>query len=244
MLLVKEPPGAAAHYSERLVLLPGIGTQYSPPAIPEDTDRARFSLPQDKTLLLCPQSLFKVHPENDDLLAAVLAAAPNTTLVLFEGRHPALTDRFMRRLERAFVARGIAIRERAIVLPSLSHPDYLRVNRVCDVMVDTLHWSGGNTSLDALACGLPVVTLPGTLMRGRQTAGMLAVIGATELIGPRRRLKNSTRLVGLLARRVSSKRPASSSVCKDFSECFRLLLVGQCIVGIAKDGMQPAAEDS
>ncbi|HET7032072.1 MAG TPA: tetratricopeptide repeat protein, partial [Casimicrobiaceae bacterium] len=171
-----EPPGAAAHYSERLVLLPGIGTQYSPPAIPEDTDRARFSLPQRGVLLLCPQSLFKIHPDNDELMAAVVAAAPTATLVLFEGRHPALTDRFMRRLERAFAARGLAIRERAIVLPSLSHPDYLRVNRVCDAMLDTLHWSGGNTSLDALACGLPVVTLPGPLMRGRQTAGMLEVL--------------------------------------------------------------------
>ncbi len=177
-----EPPGAAAHYSEQLVLLPGIGTQYSPPTIPEDTDRARFALPEGRVLLLCPQSLFKIHPDNDDLLAAVIAAGPEATLVLFEGRHPALTDRFMRRLERAFAARGLAIRERAIVLPSLSHPDYLRVNRVCDAMLDTLHWSGGNTSLDALACGLPVVTLPGALMRGRQTAGMLQVVGATDLI--------------------------------------------------------------
>jgi len=132
--------------------------------------------------LLYPQSLFKVHPENDELIAAVLAGAPAATLVLFEGRHPALTDRFMRRLERAFVARGLAIRERALVLPSLSHPDYLRVNRVCDAMLDTLHWSGGNTSLDALACGLPIVTLPGALMRGRQTAGMLDVMGAHDLI--------------------------------------------------------------
>jgi predicted O-linked N-acetylglucosamine transferase (SPINDLY family) len=181
-----EPPEAAAQYSERLVLLPGIGTQYSPPAIPEDTDRARFALPADRVLLLCPQSLFKIHPDNDDLLAAVVAGAPGATLVLFEGRHPALTDRFMRRLERAFAARGVAIRERAIVLPSLSHPDYLRVNRVCDAMLDTLHWSGGNTSLDALACGLPVVTLPGALMRGRQTAGMLDVLGATELIAANR----------------------------------------------------------
>ncbi len=168
-----EPPDAASHYSETLVLLPGIGTQYAPPKIPTDADRARFSLPQDNVLLLCPQSLFKVHPDNDDLLAEVIAATRDTTLVLFAGRHPALTDRFMRRLERAFAARGIAIRERAIVLPSLAHKDYLRVNRVCDAMLDTLYWSGGNTSLDALACGLPIVTLPGALMRGRQTAGML-----------------------------------------------------------------------
>jgi CRISPR-associated protein Csy1 len=180
-----EPPDAARHYSERLVLLPGIGTQYSPPAVPDDTDRARFALPE-RVLLLCPQSLFKIHPDNDDLLAAVVAAALEATLVLFEGRHPVLTDRFMRRLERAFAARGLAIRERAIVLPSLSHPDYLRVNRACDAMLDTLHWSGGNTSLDALACGLPVVTLPGALMRGRQTAGMLQVLGAQDLIAANR----------------------------------------------------------
>ncbi len=181
-----EPPDAALHYSERLVLLPGIGTQYSPPAIPEDTDRARFSLPEHRVLLLCPQSLFKIHPDNDDLLATVLAATPNSTLVLFEGRHPALTDKFMRRLERAFKPYGLAIRERAVVLPGLSHPDYLRVNLNCDAMLDTLHWSGGNTSLDAFACGLPVVTLAGALMRGRQTAGMLGVLGATDLIAANR----------------------------------------------------------
>ena len=35
-------------------------------------------------------------------------------------------------------------------------------------MLDTLRWSGGNTSLDAIACGLPVVTLPGaSCARGR-----------------------------------------------------------------------------
>jgi len=45
-----------------------------------------------------------------------------------------------------------------------------------------LHWSGGNTSLDALACGLPIVTLPGRFMRGRQSAGMLALMDIRELI--------------------------------------------------------------
>jgi predicted O-linked N-acetylglucosamine transferase (SPINDLY family) len=49
-------------------------------------------------------------------------------------------------------------------------------------MLDTLHWSGGNTSLDALAMGLPIVTLPGEFMRGRQTMGMLKLLGVEELI--------------------------------------------------------------
>jgi predicted O-linked N-acetylglucosamine transferase (SPINDLY family) len=68
------------------------------------------------------------------------------------------------------------------VLPQVGRDDYLRINLVCDAMLDTMHWSGGNTSLDALACGLPMVSLPGAFMRGRQSAGMLNLLGAPELI--------------------------------------------------------------
>jgi protein O-GlcNAc transferase len=51
-------------------------------------------------------------------------------------------------------------------------------------MLDTVHWSGGNTSLDALASGLPVVTRPGALMRSRQSRAMLEIVGAPELVAP------------------------------------------------------------
>ena len=77
---------------------------------------------------------------------------------------------------------ALSLPGRLIVLPAVPHDDYLRVNRACDAMLDTLHWSGGNTTLDALACGLPVVTLPGAFMRGRQSAAMLRQVGAEGLI--------------------------------------------------------------
>jgi CRISPR-associated protein Csy1 len=126
--------------------------------------------------------MFKIHPDNDDLVARVLAQSPTAMLVLFGERHPAITDRFMRRLAAAFERRGLSVRERTRVLPRVGHDDYLRVNLACDLMLDTLHWSGGNTSLDAIACGLPVVTLPGRFMRGRQSAGMLRLVDLPELI--------------------------------------------------------------
>ena len=68
------------------------------------------------------------------------------------------------------------------VAPNLPHASYLRLNQLCDVMLDTLHWSGGNTSLDAFASGLPVVTMPGELMRGRQSMAMLGILGIPELV--------------------------------------------------------------
>jgi protein O-GlcNAc transferase len=177
-----EPQGAEAHYCETLVRLPGIGTRYERPAIPNDARRERFGLPADHGLLLCPQSLWKIHPDNDALLAEVLAANPEALLVLFAGRHPAITEAFVRRFRKALDGHGLALDARVRILPQIGHDDYLRVNLVCDAMLDTMHWSGGNTSLDALACGLPIVTLPGAFMRGRQSAGMLDLVGAAELI--------------------------------------------------------------
>ena len=85
-------------------------------------------------------------------------------------------------MSAAFSARGMRFEDRSLLLPYMQHAGYLQVNACCDVMLDTLHWSGGNTSLDAIASGLPLVTLPGTLMRGRQSAGMLAMLGIEELV--------------------------------------------------------------
>ena len=177
-----EPPGADAHYTERLILLPGIGTDYRRPVNPVDAARASLGLPENVPLFLCPQSLFKIHPDNDALFARVLVEVPTSRLVMFEGRHPALTAKFRSRFELALASANLKFDERLVVLPQCGHDDYLRINRVCDAMLDTLHWSGGNTSLDALACGLPIVTLPGRFMRGRQSAGMLRLMGIDELV--------------------------------------------------------------
>jgi len=177
-----EPAEAAAHYTEPLAALPGIGTDYARPPLPDGATRGRFALPEGVPLLLCPQSLFKIHPDNDALFARVLRAAPGARLVVFEGRHPALTAKYRSRLAAALAREGLRADERVIVLPQCGHDDYLRLNACCDAMLDTLRWSGGNTSLDALAVGLPIVTLPGRFMRGRQSAGMLQLIGAGELV--------------------------------------------------------------
>jgi predicted O-linked N-acetylglucosamine transferase (SPINDLY family) len=47
-------------------------------------------------------------------------------------------------------------------------------------MLDSIGWSGGNTTLEALAQNLPVVTFEAELMRGRVSAGMLRMMGMPE----------------------------------------------------------------
>lgn len=177
-----EPEQAADHYSESLVLLDGIGTCYSMPEGASAKSRSDFSLPEGRTLYLCPQSLFKIHPDNDELFTRILARDPNGILVIFSDPQPDKTNALANRLARSMQMAGIDPGSRLVVLPKVLHDDFLCVNKLCDVMLDTLHWSGGNTSLDAIACGLPIVTLPGEYMRGRQSYGMLKMMGLEELI--------------------------------------------------------------
>jgi predicted O-linked N-acetylglucosamine transferase (SPINDLY family) len=177
-----EPQNAQAHYSEQLILLEGIGTCYLKPALPSPATRSDFSLPEERVLYLCPQSLYKIHPDNDKLLLEILARNKNAVLVFFQATDISITRAFMKRLEGALDESGMEKGGQIKILPRMGHENYLRVNMLCDVMLDTLHWSGGNTTLDALACGLPVVTMPGKFMRGRQSYGMLKCMGLNELI--------------------------------------------------------------
>jgi len=176
-----EPDDGQRSYVERLVLLPGLGTSYTPPHATTRRRRADFGLPEGRHLYLLPQSLFKIHPDNDVTVAEILAQDAQGMLVLFEGENAWLTEAFRRRLDGALRLSQVDP-ARVVVLQLMPRDDYLEVNRLCDVMLDTLHWSGGNTTLDALAVGLPVVTRSGHLMRGRQTAGMLRALGRTDLI--------------------------------------------------------------
>ena len=113
-----EPEGAQEHYTEPLFELPGIGTRYGRLGVPEPAPRARFGLPEDRALLLCPQSLWKIHPDNDALFAELLVANRDALLVLFAGRHPAVTDSFMRRLEAAFAQHGVSVARARVRAPA------------------------------------------------------------------------------------------------------------------------------
>ena len=82
-----EPAGAAEHYSERLVLLNHLPTYYHRPPCRPRTNAERLRLASDSHLYLCPQSLFKLHPDFDAILSRILKADPAGQIVLIEGGH-------------------------------------------------------------------------------------------------------------------------------------------------------------
>ena len=83
-----EPADAAEHYTEQLVRMKNLPTYYAPPSVSSATrSRKDFGLEEKAHLYLCPQSLFKMHPEFDGILSAILRADPKGRIVLVNGRY-------------------------------------------------------------------------------------------------------------------------------------------------------------
>lgn len=174
-----EPDDAADHYTETLVCLSGLPTFYHRPQ-PERAPMTRtdFGIPAECHAYLCPQSLFKMHPDFDDLLAEILRRDAQGRVILIEGTSPGWTHFLQARFQRRFPNAT----DRVQFVRKQKHAEFLELMRICDVMLDPLHFGGGNTTYEALALGVPIVTLPSPYMRGRVTAGCYRKMGVTDCI--------------------------------------------------------------
>lgn len=178
-----EPEDGEACYSERVHRLPGLGIRYDRlPLAEEPTDFGRFGIPAEATLFLCCQFLSKYLPRHDALLARIAAAHRGARFAFISVFKPAVEDCLRARLAAAFAAEGLDAARHVVFLPYLRPGQYAALNRRADVYLDSIGWSGGNTTLEAVAHGLPVVTLPGRLMRGRHSAAILQRAGVTDTI--------------------------------------------------------------
>lgn len=161
----QEPENAEGHYSEKLVRLGLLPVYYYRAMAPGGKTRAELGFSDASHLYVCPQSLFKFHPDFDELLQGILETDPSGQILVPEGHCPQWTEKLRTRFRR--VMPGVA--ERICFLPRQGYVQYLQLLQNCDVMLDPLHFGGGKTTLDALSLGVPIVTLPGQFMRGRAT---------------------------------------------------------------------------
>ena len=162
-----EPTRADEAYSENLVQIDGIPTPIRNPA-------GYMTAPDQKEQnILCPQSLFKFHPDFDALIGNILRACPQAKLMLIQGSRREwaglLDERFRKSIPDVI--------DRIGYLPRMSREDFLSTLAAAPLVLDTPHYSGGLTTQEALACGTPVVTLPGRFLRGRVTTGAYRKMG-------------------------------------------------------------------
>jgi exopolysaccharide biosynthesis predicted pyruvyltransferase EpsI/predicted O-linked N-acetylglucosamine transferase (SPINDLY family) len=180
-----EPRNGQDHYTEKLVKLPNLSIYYEPVEVSHvEISRAALGLREGVTIYWSGQSLYKYLPQNDYIYPHIAREVGACQFVFIQHHieHSGVTDIFRERLKRAFANCDLNADDYVVFLPRLTQDQFQAAIGLCDVFLDTADWSGCNTTLESLAHNLPVVTMPGQLMRSRHTLAILRMMGVTETI--------------------------------------------------------------
>jgi predicted O-linked N-acetylglucosamine transferase (SPINDLY family) len=178
-----EPSNSDKYYTEQLIKLPNLGSYYKPSTvIPTYTDHEKFSIKADHPVLICPGTPFKYQPRHDYIFVEIAKQLGACQFVFFTYVNKQLTYLLKERLASHFFESGLNSNDYCVFIPWQPKSAFYGLMNRADIYLDTIGFSGFNTALQAIECGLPIVTREGRFMRGRLASGILKRIGLKELI--------------------------------------------------------------
>ena len=173
------PPHTSAQYfTERLIILPSFNCYGVPPDAPEVAP-----LPALRNGFLRFGSFnapSKFGAQTIETWSQILTRMPTSRLLL---KHRVFEDRAVRDgFTQRFVAQGVAPDRLEFSGFTAGVGDYLGAYGKVDIVLDAMPFNGGTTSYEAIWMGVPVLTLAGDLLMGRQSASLMRAVGHPEFI--------------------------------------------------------------
>jgi protein O-GlcNAc transferase len=178
-----EPIDADNHYTEQLIRLPNLLIHKAPEDISWTRfNRQHFGIKKEAVVYLCCHQLPTHLPQYDDIYPRIAKEVGNCQFLFIADNSNSITDQFSLRISEAFDRYHLKSDDYIVILPRLDKQQYHAINDISDIFLDTIGWSACNSAFEAIACNLPIVTLPGEFMRGRHTTGILRMMGVTDTI--------------------------------------------------------------
>ncbi|MBF0445620.1 MAG: tetratricopeptide repeat protein [Magnetococcales bacterium] len=163
------------YYTESIIRMPDSWVCYTPPTyVPEVAPQSanRFVLGNFGN----PD---KINEKILAVWAKILLLCPNTDLhLIYKGMDSSSN---MQRINGFFANAGINT-NRIILEGRIPHKELLARYNSIDLALDTIPYSGGLTTMEALWMGVPVVTTRGATFAGRHSTSILNNVGLDELV--------------------------------------------------------------
>jgi predicted O-linked N-acetylglucosamine transferase (SPINDLY family) len=170
-----------------LVTLPKLGCVYEPFLL--ETSPPDESVPfidPNVPWFLCPGTPFKYQPDFDWVFAEIAKKVGACRFIFFAFDLNRLSDVLKQRLAQVFNSAGLSFDEYVVLIPWQPRSVFFWFMQHADIFLDTIGFSGFNTAMQAIECGIPIVTREGKFMRGRFASGILkrldmhSLVAATE----------------------------------------------------------------
>ena len=172
------PEGTENEFVEPIVRLPVVRFCYQPISEEPHVDPIPPRLKNGYLTYGCFNNTTKFNPQLLDIWARILQKQKDAHLLLkWKTFHdPAMRERIFLAFERRKIAR-----ERIELRGWSAHQTMLAEYHDVDIALDTFPFSGGITTCNALWMGVPVVTLKGQYVVGRQGYAFLEQLDLQEL---------------------------------------------------------------
>ena len=171
---VVTPLAHAADYSESIAQLPRCyQPQDSRRRLPPAPSRAALGLKDDALVLLGANAVYKITPPLWAAWLEVLRRLPDAQLWQLSGGEQA--DAQLR-------AAAGELAGRIVFAPPVGMDEHLARLQVADLALDSWPCNGHTTTSDALAAGVPVVTMMNDSFPGRVAASILSTVGMEDCV--------------------------------------------------------------
>lgn len=172
------PQDHRAYYSEEIVHMPHsfLVSNRSGRTANKSVQRRHCELPEEGFVFCSFSSMHKLEPTMFTLWMDILRQVPGAVLWL-----PYDNDFARKNLQREAEARGVE-KERLVFASKLPYKQHLERLGLAQLGLDTRVYNGGATTIDALAEGVPVITLRGHHFASRMGTSILSAVGLPELV--------------------------------------------------------------
>lgn len=191
-----EPENSEHLYVEKLFKLPNLGCcikKHEP--LPSTANLEDLGIAAEQPLFVCPGTPFKYQPAYDQVFVEIAKKMGQCQFLFFTYRTKEISELLKKRFQLSFNKAGLNFSDYCVFLPWLPKDSFYSLMKQADVFLDTIGFSGFNTAIQAIECGLPIVTREGKFMRGRLASGILKRIGLNELV-----VQNETDYVNMAVR--------------------------------------------
>ena len=131
--------------------------------MPKIQNRLNDSDLSKNNIYSCPQTMFKFHPDFDDILAEILNKDKKGILYLIKDNNKVYYRKLIQRFEKVV---NFDL-DRVIFIDQLTTENYINHLGTSSVLLDPLYFGAGNSFHESMVYGTPTITMPTKYIKSR-----------------------------------------------------------------------------
>lgn len=162
---MSESYDSSKYYSEKLIKFKNFNIYCDPPSF--NNKEFKYNFPQNKNIYFCPQTIFKLVPDFDEVLKGIIDLDQKALIFFIKDSYHHQYKIFLQRLKNKKIDL-----DKIIFLDRLSQSEFIYLCGKSDVLLDPLYFGAGNSFMETFLYPAPLVTCPGTFLRSRLAFGL------------------------------------------------------------------------